>query len=70
MLESCEKRSWKGDFANDDSKRGRARRKYAISACEMCEQKAIDRHHIDGNTGNNERGNLLFLCRKWLQIYY
>ena len=50
--------------ACDNSKRERARRWYTIDMCEMCGKKAIDRHHIDGDCGNNVRGNLMFLCRK------
>jgi len=35
-----------------------------IGVCEMCPEPARDRHHIDGNTLNNEPGNVSFLCRR------
>ncbi len=44
----------------------RARQKYpVIGNCERCVEKpATDRHHKDGNTLNNDRSNVAFLCRK------
>jgi len=55
---------WKGDLCSDDSGRTRARKRYpSIGICERCEVKeAKHRHHIDGNTRNNKRENLEFLC--------
>ncbi len=45
--------------------RARAVKLYKIiGRCEMCEDNATDRHHVDENTSNNERDNLLFLCRR------
>jgi hypothetical protein len=42
-----------------------ARRKFpVIGVCERCGQKpAVDRHHKDDDTHNNERSNVLFVCR-------
>ncbi len=55
---------WKGDAACAASKRTRARRLYPLGKCERCPAVAIDRHHKDGNTGNNERSNIQILCRR------
>ena len=43
-----------------------ARRWFAMpKLCERCKACApMDRHHKDGNTQNNDRSNLAFLCRK------
>jgi hypothetical protein len=57
---------WKGDDALPSTKRVRARRLYSLEgvACEDCGAKATDRHHIDGDTGNNVRANIALLCRR------
>lgn len=31
--------------------------------CERCENMATERHHIDGDTHNNDRTNIEFLCK-------
>jgi predicted Zn-ribbon and HTH transcriptional regulator len=57
---------WKGDQASDHAKRLRARRWYALpSACEACgrSDRKIERHHADGNPGNNDPANIWFVCR-------
>lgn len=58
--------AWVGDEATIKTGRTRAERKYALEPCETCgeQNKRIDRHHKDGNTLNNERENIKFLCRK------
>lgn len=56
--------SWKGDSAQDNAKRERARRLYRLAACEVCGAKATDRHHRDTNTGNNHPSNIQKLCRR------
>ena len=57
--------SWKGDAAQDITKRQRGIRLYPeLGKCELCDSKATDRHHKDRNTGNNERSNVQFLCRR------
>ena len=53
--------SWKGDKARPETKRARAQRKYSLDKCERCGKKATERHHIDSDTGNNERSNILIL---------
>ena len=61
-----EHHAWIGDSASTKSGRSRAERKYAIKPCEHCgeSKKRIDRHHLDGNTKNNERSNIQYLCRR------
>ena len=54
---------WKGDAASIFAKRRRAVRMYALGNCEVCGCKATERHHKDGNTGNNVRDNILIVCR-------
>lgn len=60
---------WKGDDATEDVKRRRAQRLYPLDGvtCEWnsgCDASATDRHHIDGDTGNNERSNVALVCRR------
>jgi hypothetical protein len=55
---------WKGDTALTQTKRDRARRRYRLGPCEQCGAPATDRHHKDGNTGNNEPRNIAILCRR------
>ena len=59
-----ERSDWKGDAAPSTTKRMRAQRMYSLGDCERCGKKATDRHHVDGDTGNNVRANLMFLCRR------
>jgi hypothetical protein len=59
--------AWRGDDAHPDAKRMRARRKFEIAGrtCEDCgNSPAVDRHHKDGDTGNNDATNIAFLCRR------
>ena len=56
---------FKGDNAVDSSKRERARKLYPnLGSCEMCAAVAVERHHKDGNTGNNSPENIAILCRR------
>lgn len=56
---------WKGDGASDASKRLRAQRTFSLpERCERCSDGAVERHHKDGDPGNNERSNIEFLCRR------
>lgn len=59
-----ENHGWKGDAAGADTKRNRARRRYALGPCVLCGAPGCDRHHKDGNTGNNVPENIAVLCRK------
>lgn len=57
--------NYKGDAAKDAAKRLRARGVYpTLGRCDNCANQATDRHHKDGNTGNNRKSNLALLCRK------
>lgn len=56
--------AWRGDVARDETKRARAQRAYSLAACESCGKKATDRHHIDGDPGNNAPENVARLCRR------
>ena len=56
--------AWKGDAAGTQTKRDRARRAYALGLCERCGDTASDRHHKDGDTGNNAPENIQLLCRR------
>ena len=57
---------WKGEaIVCKHSGRQRAERMYSsLGMCQECgERPAIDRHHKDGNTTNNDPANVLFVCR-------
>ena len=58
--------AWKGDAARPETKRGRYENRSLPpgTICQRCDKPAIDRHHKDGNTGNNDAGNIAFLCRR------
>lgn len=56
---------WKGDFVTEKSGRSRALRAYPDQMpCEKCGTDRSERHHRDGNTANNDAGNIAFLCRR------
>ncbi len=55
---------WKGEKAGIRSGRSRARKYYPLPKhCQLCSQKATERHHKDNNTLNNKKDNIMFLCR-------
>ena len=61
--------AWKGDRASPNAGRQRAHRLYpgAPERCEGCASpssitKQMHRHHVDGNTLNNARKNVQWLC--------
>lgn len=58
--------AWLGDKASAESKRCRIRKVLKLKKyCERCRKsKATDRHHKDGNPGNNVTSNIAHLCRK------
>jgi hypothetical protein len=56
--------AWKGDTAKAGTKRQRAQRAFQLGQCERCDVPATDRHHKDGNTGNNDPSNIMILCRR------
>ena len=55
---------WKGDDASPTTKRNRARRKFKLGPCIDCGKPGTDRHHIDGDPGNNAASNVAILCRR------
>lgn len=56
---------WKGDAAKEAHKRKRMENERRSGPCERCREKpGCDRHHIDGDTGNNHQSNIRFLCRR------
>jgi hypothetical protein len=56
--------NFKGDACSKKTGNRRAIKKYpSLGTCERCGLKeAKHRHHIDENTKNNDRENILFLC--------
>jgi len=56
--------AWKGDAARHESKRGRAANYPRSGLCERCGNPGQDRHHRDGDPGNNDPRNVEFLCRR------
>lgn len=57
-------KAWKGDAARIEAKRARAQRMFPLGKCELCDKPAVDRHHKDGDTGNNKPKNVQRLCRR------
>lgn len=56
--------AWRGDAARPETKRSRAQRQFKLGSCELCQKAATDRHHKDGDTGNNSKRNVQMLCRR------
>ena len=57
--------NWKGNNVKKHTGRIRAQRMYPKMPCEKCFTiKGVQRHHIDKNTLNNSRENIMFLCPK------
>lgn len=58
--------NWKGDAAQRNAGHLRCRAWIKLEGnCERCKTvKATDRHHKDGNTFNNARENIQFVCRR------
>jgi len=55
--------SWKGEKASKNAGNLRAWRKYKVNICDTCGSKEnLERHHIDKNTLNNDKDNILILC--------
>ena len=58
----------KADAASPAAKRSRgqaqAQRAYLLTDCERCGKPGVERHHIDGDTSNNVRSNILIVCRR------
>jgi len=57
--------AWLGDDVSRKGGRTRALRKYPdIGPCRACGSPRAERHHVDGNTANNEPENIEALCRR------
>lgn len=58
--------NWKGNRASRHTGNGRAIQLFVLPAtCQRCGAlKRLDRHHVDGNTLNNDAANVWFLCRR------
>lgn len=57
--------NWKGENACSQSGRLRAENWFPNpKPCEICNSQKSERHHKDGNTLNNDPGNIQWLCRK------
>lgn len=57
--------NWKGDKISEKGGRGRALFLYPnIGKCSICGNLKTERHHIDGNTVNNDSSNIKIVCRK------
>lgn len=54
-----------GNFRSNSILAGRSRAQHrkVLNKCELCGRQAYDRHHINGNTLNNNPSNLLAVCR-------
>ena len=55
---------WRVNDAKPRTGNARAEKMYpTLGKCSLCFHKAIDRHHMDGNTLNNKETNIAPLCR-------
>jgi hypothetical protein len=56
---------WKTGSITAATGRNRAQYRFKnLGQCQRCDKPAMDRHHKDGNTGNNDATNVEFLCRR------
>jgi hypothetical protein len=56
---------WLGDAVSERGGRTRAERLFpSIGPCVHCGVARAERHHIDGNTANNDATNIEALCRR------
>lgn len=57
--------AWMGEDISEKGGRNRAIRRYReIGPCWSCGKEPAERHHIDGNTANNEVDNIAIVCRR------
>lgn len=56
--------NFRGDLAKPKTGHWRARQLFDLGKCEKCDQSAVERHHKDGNTLNNDPLNIERLCRR------
>jgi hypothetical protein len=55
---------WSGASVSAQGGRKRARRMYRADECTRCGVTPAERHHMDGNTANNEPANVEIVCRR------
>lgn len=56
---------WVGDKITKGGGRQRARRNFKNSMpCIVCGKLKTDRHHVNGNTADNTKENIMWLCRR------
>lgn len=61
----AEHHAWKGNEIKQKSGRSRALRRFPkIGSCLGCGRKKAERHHVDGDTRNNDPSNIIALCRR------
>jgi hypothetical protein len=57
--------AWHGETTSVRNGRKRALKLYpVIGPCVDCGAENSERHHVDGNTSNNARANVQFVCRR------
>ena len=57
--------AWMGGDVSEKGGRSRAIRRYRdIGPCWACGAEPAERHHIDGDTSNNEPFNIAVVCRR------
>lgn len=61
---------WKGSNASAQAGRLRANRLYSFQSCIDCGDCDGHRHHIDGNTLNNNGSNIMWLCNTCHRIHH
>lgn len=55
--------AWKGNEAGESAGYKRAQKLYELSGqCSFCDFQAEERHHLDSNPKNNQRGNVVMTC--------
>jgi hypothetical protein len=60
-----EHHAWMGENITEKGGRSRAQRRYRdIGPCWDCGAEKAERHHIDGDTANNDLSNIAIVCRR------
>ena len=65
ILRGADHYRWSGDAVSEKAGRKRALKAFReIGPCVECGAVRSERHHIDGNTSNNDATNIKVLCRR------